>query len=183
MTEGINLPTLRAKLMIADHLDHRSGVHKLVRGFGRIKIIHRTAGGVPAVEGVRGGSLGAVCHRGVPVGVVDAGERPILVHHAADGIGEGGVRHPIQDHGTHRHLTLIGFAPGLGADHLGQQLHIRIRIPGAVAAAATTQPQVQQGLWSGHTVCGNAAVLLKRFDRRFGGIAVNRQRRCNSPAP
>ena len=43
----------------------------------------------------------------------------------------------------------------------------------AVAAAATTQPQVQQGLWPGHAVCGNAAVLLKRLDRRLGGIAVN----------
>ena len=74
--------------MAADHDDQRPGPDPVAGGLGRVEIVDRAAGGVPAVQGVLRGAIGAGRDRLVELTVADAGEGAVLIDDAGDGIRE-----------------------------------------------------------------------------------------------
>ena len=80
-----------AKEVVADAFDHRTGADPLIAGLIRVKIVDGAAGGVGAVEGFLGGSLGGLVDFLVDPAIGDGGEGPGLVDDTGDGVGEGGM--------------------------------------------------------------------------------------------
>lgn len=42
--------------------------------------------------------------------VYHAGKSPRLIDHSGNGIGERGMLHPVENNGSNRHLTAVGFS-------------------------------------------------------------------------
>ena len=122
--------------MPPDGGDDRPGPDPLVgRGLG-VVVVDRAARRIPAVEGVLRRPEGALRHRLVELPVIQAGKGPLLVNHAREGVGEGGVPHPVEHDGAHRHLSGIGLASGLRGNQPGQEVVVARAVPAGTAAPA-----------------------------------------------
>ena len=49
---------------------------------------------------------------------------PFLINHSTDGIGVHTGQHAINNHGPHRHLTLIGFAAGFTINQICKKISV-----------------------------------------------------------
>ena len=153
--------------MVADLEDERPAPDPAAGGGGGVEIIDGPAAGVHPVEGVPGRPHRRLSHRLIKLAVHHAGECPRLVHHSGDGVGEGGVLHPVEDHRPHRHLAAVGLPPGLRRDHPGQQIHAGILGRRTLAR----HPQCLQGGGS-HDAVGGQAVFPLKILHRLGGLAA-----------
>ena len=96
--------------MTADYDDQRTRPDPFAGGLGRVKIVDRAAGGVPAVEGVLRGAIGAGRDRLVELAVVDAGEGAVLIDDAGDGIRERRMADAVEHDGADGDLAGIGLS-------------------------------------------------------------------------
>lgn len=106
--------------MLTNDRDNGTGEDPLTGSFGRIIIVWSAAGGVAAVDGVTGGTIGGVCNRRIYPAVIQTGESAGLIDDACQGIGKAGVCHSIENHRAHRNLTGIRFSSGFGGNDSGQ---------------------------------------------------------------
>ena len=90
--------------MLPNAGDDRTGANPTVRGFVGIVIVESAAGGVGAIEGIPCSAAGRVGDRFIDLTVGDGGEGSGLVDDPGEGVGEGGMLHPVQDHRSHGHL-------------------------------------------------------------------------------
>lgn len=146
--------------MVSNDLDEGTGPDPAAGCGAGIKIIDGSAAGVGAVERLPGGPDGGFGHRLVDLPIVHAGEGARLIDHSRDGVGEGGVAHPVEDHGAHRHLAAVGLAPGLRRDDTGQQIHAVALTGGGAVLRGRHAQRFQRG-GPRHTVGGKAVFLLK----------------------
>ena len=112
--------------MFSDLDDQGPGPYPGAGGRVRVKIVDRSAAGVHTVQRVLGGPVGALTDGLVKLAVHHAGKGVGLVDHAGEGIGEGGVLDAVENDRAHRHLAVVGLAPGLGGDDPGQQVQVAV---------------------------------------------------------
>ena len=172
---------LRAEAVLADGLDEGAAPDPRAGGRVRVKIVDGSAAGIGPVERILGRPVGRVGHRLVKLPVHHAGKGPRLVHHPCNGVGEGGVLYPVEDHRPHRHLAAVGLAPGLGRDHPGQQR--RAVLLAAAPPAAGGHAKRLEGGRPGDAIGGQAVLPLKVFDRLGRLTAVDAIHRAVIVAP
>ena len=153
--------------MAADLEDQRPAPDPAAGGGVGVEVVDGPAAGVRSVQSVPGRPYRRFRHRLVELAVHHAGKSPRLVYHPGDGVGKGGVLHPVEDHRPHRHLAAVGLSPGLRRDHPGQQVHAGILTAGGAAAHA----QSLQGGRS-HDAVGRQAVFPLKIFYRLGGLAA-----------
>ena len=94
--------------------------------------------------------------------VYHAGKSPRLIDHSGNGIGERGMLHPVENNGSNRHLTAVGFSPRLRRDNPGQQIHAPL-LGGRGAARCDRHAQRLHRGAPHYAVGGKAVFSLKIF--------------------
>ena len=114
--------------MLAYYGDDRAGEDPFICGFVRVIIIDSPAGGIPAVDSVPCGIVGAVCYRSIDAAVVQAGESAGLIDNPCQCVGKGGVFDAVQNNGAYSHLACIRFPAAFSGDDPGQKVNIRTAV-------------------------------------------------------
>lgn len=109
--------------MVANDRDNGAGENPFIRGFGWVVVVNSTAGGVAAVNGISGSTVGGVCHSGIDATVIQTRKSAGLIDDACQCIGETGVGYSIEDDSSHRYLTGIGFPSSLRRNDPGEKGH------------------------------------------------------------
>ena len=112
--------------VVADGHCYGEGAYPLVgRGFG-VVVIDAASRGVPSVKGVPCRVVSRVCHGDVKLPVIKGGKGSALIKDSRDGVGEGGVPHPVQDDCPHGNLSHVGLAPRFRRDHSRKEVKIAL---------------------------------------------------------
>ncbi len=158
---------LSTEAMASDDDDQRPRPDPFTRGFGGVEIVNCAAGGIPAVQRILRGAVGASRDGLVELAVIDTGEGAVLIDDAGDGIREGRMAHTVEHHGADGDLAGIGLSPRLGGDQAREQIELR-----ASGRRCRGYAEGGQCLRAALAVDGQAVLFLKRSNRFFRAAAV-----------